>query len=308
MLDHPEGIVKEAYKVAEFIMDERKESAKYLEYSDEDLVNALMKMDKKVFPVRYKFIETEIKNRDFERSVDNFDDGSIKVATISSKMKFSSFLKYRKRPDVSFKIQGYSPHEFRQISDEDFHSLLFNRENPEVLVIEDNRIRLFIHFDYSEVEYGFKLFYLDKYKNMEYKSILHGLSDDFTFQVIFNFIESGKTELQILKWNEVRNSTLRTLIANLHLVPIWIFIVAVAFLSLESSFLSSGISAIVDEFIQANSFYFPALMLFTIILSVFKDRYQLANLDKLSTKEVIDTLSGVFMIPFLALLIYSLLT
>jgi hypothetical protein len=304
MLDHPEGIVKEAYKVVEYILEERNQAVKYLKLSDEGLIEALKDIDKEEFPVRYKFLENEIRNRDFNRNVDNFNEEAPKVATISRKMKLSPLLKFRKRPDIVLKLQGRTELQLDDISDEGFRSHLMEPESQEVLVVEDSRTRLFIQFDTSKHEYGYKFWYFDKYQKSSFHSILHGISDVFAFQLISGFIENGKTELELLNWKEIKESDLQKFLRGIVLIINYSFIATVVFFLIDNSYLETGITDYVQSFLETNPIYFIGFIVFSIIFTVIRDRHQLLNLRKLSPEEIIDTLVPIFFLPLFLIVIY----
>ncbi len=305
MVNHPEGIKKEAYKVAQYILSERKEAIDYSTYSYDELLESLSWINKEKYPVRLKVLQDEIKNRDFDREVMPFSNtDSPKRPIFSERLNKNPFPSLRLRPDVSFKIQGDSIDQFDVLSEKDFKAKLLNPVGQRDIIVEDSNIRLFIRFDTYKHEYGFKFWYYDKYLKKEYRSILHGISDSFTYDFVSDFIEKGKRELQILTWKEVHVSSIRSAFASFLKILNYGVTGLMILLVIDLNFIRSGISSTFFEFLFSNIVYFFGITLISMILGIIKDWHQLMNLKKLNLNEKIDTLSPIFGLPFFALIMY----
>lgn len=305
MVNHPEGIKKEAFKVAQYILDERKQVGNYSTFTYSELLDAQSSINKEVFPARIHLIEEEIKNRNFDRELIPFDlSDDITPRSLKEKLTFTPLPSFRIRPDTSFKQQGDTIDQFVSISEEDFRLNLLNPEGQRDLIVEDFNIRLYIRFDTQKHEYGFKFWYFDKNLKKEYKSVLHGISDSFAIQFIADVINKGKSELQILKWKEVRSSVFADIIHTFQTILTYSASAVILYLFIDQQFFSATFSNIVFDFLFSNARFIFVIGAFSMLLGIIQSRHQLMNLKKLSIYEQIDTLSPILIFPLFLLIAY----
>lgn len=289
MLSNPSQFRPEAIKLAEYILEKRKESPDYDSYSLHDLIDARNHINEEKFPVRTHYLDLQIsarKRKDYETSKEDKNKAQ------------RDAIKFNPRLSVSIKKGGNKPDEETEISLEDFKEYLVDPQYNEYIVVEDSSVKLFIHFDFDKNRHGFFFSYYDKYEQKTYDSIVHGFSKQYSISLLKNFLEKGKSGLNQIEWKDFKKGYLLPLIITLSLLILF-FGVPLA-LKYEVSFLSEFISTHLSQ-IRTVALY---LFLGLLAVNIFNDRNQFKYFSRLTLKEKFDNIFQVIILLGLIALIY----
>ena len=289
MLSKPSQFRPEAIKLAEYILEKRKESPDYDSYSLHDLIDARNHINEEKFPVRTHYLDLQISTRKRK------DYGASKEEKNRAK---KDAIKFNPRLSVTIKKGENKPDEETEISLEDFKEYLIDPQYNEYIVVEDYSVKLFIHFDFDKNRYGFFFSYFDKNEQKTYDSIVHGFSKQYSISLLKNFLEKGKSELNQIEWKVLKKRSFLSLTIFIAFLVLYFIIPLVV--KYEIRFISQYISNYLD-IIRVASIYFLVVIL---SYNVFTERNQFKHFNKLSGREKIDTVMSLVITIFFVLLIY----
>lgn len=287
MIQNPQSFTQQAIEAANYILEERSKCVDYSQYTYPDLIDVKKHINSEKYPVRAALLLQEISKRKRDQDFDSEKQKQRKES-----------IRINPRLGISLKKRDNKLNEEIEITLEDFKGFMLDPTYGEYIKIEDSAVELFVIFDTDKNRHGFFLEYYDKYEKLEYRSRLHGLSENYTIEYLKNFLEKGKTELKTLDWVQIKKTSLLSLIISS--VPV------VLFLTLVISF-HFKINPVYDLILEYRNLIingFVYLFLSLSIYNVYSNLWQFKNLSKLTHKEKFDTISSIFIPIVLAGLIY----